>query len=286
MSNWLITQVYARKVGNLGQSAVMAQLADRASDDGTGIWPSKQKMAEGLGMTKRGIIKVIDGLIERGLVVEVGQRPCENGITIEYAIAVDQLMRLPIHQKWMKELERIGISEPRSPLPVNDVHPSAQQSSTDPCTTFTRPVNEVHPTDEPRSPKPSLTPKEPSTEVPKPKAAARKASAKVTMTADWQPAPLPDDLAKLIDLWPAERRQRELRDFREYWIERGERRPGWDRTWRQWVGRVHDRVMRDCRGSWQQTSATAHSDVAAATDAFTLRMERHKEHNPGMFGGR
>lgn len=285
MSNWLITQVYGRNIGNLGQSAVLAQLADRASDDGTGIWPSKQKMAEGLGMTKRGIIKIIDSLIGRGLVVEVGQRACKNGFVIEYAIAVDQLVQLPIQPTWLEELNRIGTSEPRSPEPVNEVHPLSATSAQDQCTTFTPQVNEVHPTSERRSPKPSLTTKEPTTEAQAPKNPKRKASVKVAMTDDWQPAALPEDLEKLVTLWPSGRHKRELREFREYWIERGERRPGWDRTWRQWIGRVHDRVMRDSRGgSYGNFAPSGAGDTGA--DAFIRRMERHKEQKPLIAGGR
>lgn len=96
MSNHLISEAYKRQIGNMARKAVMVLLADKASDDGTGIWASKQRMAEELGASKQTVIATIKSLIADGLVKEDGQRRCANGYTIQYAINVRSLRALPL----------------------------------------------------------------------------------------------------------------------------------------------------------------------------------------------
>ena len=96
MSNRLISEVYRRQVGNLAHTAVLALLADKANDDGTGIWASKMRMAEELGTSRQTIITTIKGLTADGLITEIGERRCSNGYTIEYAINVARLRSAPL----------------------------------------------------------------------------------------------------------------------------------------------------------------------------------------------
>lgn len=96
MSNHLISEAYKRQVGNMARKAVMVLLADKASDDGSGIWASKQRMADEIGATKQTVISTIKGLIAEGLVKEMGQRKSPNGYTVEYCIVVSALIALPL----------------------------------------------------------------------------------------------------------------------------------------------------------------------------------------------
>jgi biotin operon repressor len=96
MSNHLISEVYKRQIGTLAQNAVMVLLADKASDDGTGIWASKQRMADELGTTKQTVITTIKALIAAGLLREAGRRQSPNGYTVEYEINVNALHALPL----------------------------------------------------------------------------------------------------------------------------------------------------------------------------------------------
>jgi biotin operon repressor len=80
----------------MARNAVMVLLADKASDDGTGIWASKQRMADELGTSKQTVLSTIKSLMADGLLVEVGQRKSPNGYTIEYAINVAALEQLPM----------------------------------------------------------------------------------------------------------------------------------------------------------------------------------------------
>lgn len=79
MSNHLTSEVYKRQVGNIARNAVMVLMADKASDDGSGIWASKQRMADEIGASKQTVIATIKALIEDCLLREHGQRRCANG---------------------------------------------------------------------------------------------------------------------------------------------------------------------------------------------------------------
>lgn len=92
----LTSEVYRRQVGNIAHTAVMVLFADKASDDGSGIWASKQRMADELGGSKQTIIATIQSLIAAGLVKAVGERKSPNGYTVEYAINVKALRALPL----------------------------------------------------------------------------------------------------------------------------------------------------------------------------------------------
>lgn len=96
MSNHLISEVYKRKVGSLARKALMVLLADKASDDGSGIWASKLRMADELGATKQTVLNTLKSLMDDGLIREVGTRPCARGYTVEYAINPDALRALPL----------------------------------------------------------------------------------------------------------------------------------------------------------------------------------------------
>jgi len=65
------------------------------------------------------------------------------------------------------------------------------------------------------------------------------------MTADWVPGPYPADIAALLALWPPGRLEREVQNTRDYWLDRTEKRPGWDRTLHNRIRDIHDRVLRE-----------------------------------------
>jgi len=73
------------------------------------------------------------------------------------------------------------------------------------------------------------------------------AARKLAMTPDWVPSPLPKTAAELVAQWPPGRLDRELEEFRAYWIESGTKRPGWDRSWHSRINDIHDKVLRDSR---------------------------------------
>jgi len=139
MSNKISNLVQTKKIGSLTKKAILMYMADKASDDGSGIWVSKKNMAADLEMTDRAVRIHIKDMIAMGVLVEAGQRQCKTGYTVDYTINVDVVGSLGSTRE---------ASEQNAPL--NDVHPY-------PCMSFT-------PTPEPRSPKPSIEPSiEPNT---------------------------------------------------------------------------------------------------------------------------
>lgn len=139
MSNKISNLVQTKKIGSLTKKAILMYMADKASDDGSGIWVSKKNMAADLEMTDRAVRIHIKDMIAMGVLVEAGQRQCKTGYTVDYTINVDFVGSLGSTRE---------ATEQHAPL--NDVHPY-------PCMSFT-------PTPEPRSPKPSIEPSiEPNT---------------------------------------------------------------------------------------------------------------------------
>lgn len=124
MSVHLTSEVYKRQVGNIAHTAVMVLFADKASDDGSGIWASKQRMADELGASKQTIIATIQSLIADGLVKAVGERKSPNGYTVEYAINVKALRALPLVKS--HAVDQSGDLTGQAISPVKEVNSTGQ----------------------------------------------------------------------------------------------------------------------------------------------------------------
>lgn len=94
MSWKVVALVYERQVGSVLRKSVMAYCADKASDDGRGIWASKGTIAAELEAGRSSIIRTFNELVEEGLLVPEGKRACTNGATIEYRIDLNALAAL------------------------------------------------------------------------------------------------------------------------------------------------------------------------------------------------
>lgn len=148
MSNHLISETYKRQVGNMARKAVMVLLADKASDDGTGIWASKQRMADEIGASKQTVIATIKGLIADGLLREIGQRKCPNGYTVEYAIVVEALEALPLVGFHAEQKGNKGSNSltGQAASPVKSSDPTGQAALPDQSNSLTRtPLNPPEP---------------------------------------------------------------------------------------------------------------------------------------------
>lgn len=114
----------------------------------------------------------------------------------------------------------------------------------------------------------------PSTPIaPKPKPAPK--VVKVAMTPDWSPSDLSGDVGEMIADWPDGRLDQEVAEFREYWIESGEKRPGWDRTFRSRIRNIHPRVMRDHHANRDQArgAPSGYSGRGDRRDSFTRAID-------------
>lgn len=132
MSNHLTSLAYKVQIGSLLRKSVLVLLADKASDDGSGIYASKQTMADELCCSKQAVIKTIREFVNEGILEVSGKREMTNGHTVEYRLAIRKLTALDRVKRW----------------------------ASDQSTTFTgkrdAPVNDDDPTPTPRLPKPPL----------------------------------------------------------------------------------------------------------------------------------
>lgn len=63
-------------------------LADKASDDGSGIWCSKGTVQRHTELGESTVKRTITEFLREGLLVETGRRPCKNGYTVIYRIVL------------------------------------------------------------------------------------------------------------------------------------------------------------------------------------------------------
>jgi hypothetical protein len=95
LSNKVSVLVYKKAVGSPVRKSILAYLADKASDDGSGIWASKQTIADETECGRSTVIKTINDFVEEGLLAEAGKRPCASGATVVYSIILNRLLELP-----------------------------------------------------------------------------------------------------------------------------------------------------------------------------------------------
>ncbi len=78
------------------RKAVLAFMADKANDDGSGVWCSKATIAANTELALGAVRNAIKSLVADEILVEIGQRPCSTGYTWEYAIALDVVAKLDL----------------------------------------------------------------------------------------------------------------------------------------------------------------------------------------------
>ena len=126
MSNLISASVQRRLVGSATRKSVLGYMADKAADDGSGIWTSKANIARDLELSRRAVQLAIQELIRDGLVTETGQRDCKHGFTVEYSIVIEAVDNLPStrEQGSPRESGTRVTRERGSHDPVNQIHPN------------------------------------------------------------------------------------------------------------------------------------------------------------------
>jgi len=125
LSNKVSVLVYSRKLGSPVRKAVMVYFAERASDNGEGIWASKASIAAAVECGRSTVIRTINDFVAEGLLNVVGTRACRNGETVEYAINLKAVEDLdPSHS---------GTRPTAGPVPERDPYPSQSGTPTRPA---------------------------------------------------------------------------------------------------------------------------------------------------------
>ncbi|QRZ15574.1 hypothetical protein JWJ88_14675 [Paracoccus methylovorus] len=158
MSNLISASVQRRVVGSATRKSVLLYMADKAADDGSGIWTSKSNIARDLELSRRAVQLAIQDLIRDGLVTETGQRDCKHGFTVEYSIVIEAVDNLtstrgqPVdnlaatrEQGSPRESGARVTRERGSPHPVNQIHPNHPYIDTTTPTTDGPPVGNSDP---------------------------------------------------------------------------------------------------------------------------------------------
>ena len=262
MSNHLTSEVYKRRIGSLSRNAVLVLMADKASDDGSGIWASKQRMADELGCSKQTVIDVIKSLMADGLVREVGQRQNANGYTVEYLIDVAALLALPL----VPHHQSSSLTGQKS-APVKSADPTSQAALPHQSSSLTQtPLNHPEPPLVGRAGAPPATSPagnegdQDQGEAPAAGAAGGKKAlhqppnkplwAAHVLPDDWVPpavADLPTATSAMVRQWPAGAYAQAADNFRDHWsvVDRKRRTPaGHAAAFRNWLGRLHPEMIR------------------------------------------
>jgi len=88
--SWRVANLCAeRRFGSPVRKQIIMFLADKASDDGSGIWCSKGTIARHSELGDTTVKRAISEFLAEGILVETGRRPCVNGYTAIYRIDLD-----------------------------------------------------------------------------------------------------------------------------------------------------------------------------------------------------
>lgn len=261
MSNHVSSEVYKRQLGSLTRKAVMALLADKASDNGTGIWASKQTMADELDTSKQTMITTIKSLVADGLLIEVGHRRCQNGYLVEYAIVVHALRQLP-HVKAHHADQSSSLTS-QAALPVKQIYPTSQAALPDRSSSLTQ-----------TSLEPSLNHTPPT-----PRRGEERAGSLSQIPDDWKVPDrlaLPAAIAALAAQWPDGAYQAEAAAFHQHWRGTGRRKADWTAFWAARVQARHSAVLRDTKAGVSFAGSAA-NDTAAAQPALPVAAKRRED---------
>jgi len=215
MSWEVVGLVYRKKLGSHIRKTVLAYLADKASDDGRGIWVSKGNIAKALECGRSTVIRTVNEFVEEGILVPVGRRPCVNGETVEYDISLGVLG---------------GLDDLGGPVPQRDQSTSGTSPRTDQSRSGTPPVPQRDPYQSRSGTQTSLsTIQEPPS--------SKKAARATRLSPEWK---LPRSWGQwAIDAEGVDELfvRREADRFRDYWIakDKNAAKTNWEATWRNWI---------------------------------------------------
>lgn len=95
MSRYVAALVYQKRVGSMARKSILAYCAERANDDGTGVWASKVRIAKEVECSKQTVIDTMRAFVSEGLLIECGRRKTSNGYVVDYRVNVAAVKALP-----------------------------------------------------------------------------------------------------------------------------------------------------------------------------------------------
>ncbi|MEP4990624.1 MAG: hypothetical protein ABJV68_23450 [Paracoccaceae bacterium] len=93
--SWRVANTCAeRKFGSATRKQIVRFLADKASDDGSGIWCSKGTIQRHTELGETTVKRTVREFLKEGILVETGARTCKNGFTVVYRIDLTEVEAL------------------------------------------------------------------------------------------------------------------------------------------------------------------------------------------------
>jgi len=119
--SWRIANECAeRRFGSAARKQIIMFLADKASDDGSGIWCSKGTIQRHTELSESTVKRTIIDFLREGILIETGRRHCKNGYTVIYRIVLERVAAL----------EPTAEPEIETGVTVNPVQPEPGTGST------------------------------------------------------------------------------------------------------------------------------------------------------------
>jgi len=209
MSIHVHSLVYSRKFGSATRKAVALKLADYASDDGTGIYPSLSRVAAEIEVHERTVRRVVREFEAEGILVVIKKGGRGPGHTTHWKLDLKAIEQLP--QSWSKAGAVPSLERSRRTLDTNKADSLSKKGGRCVPQTIIEPSKE----------------KKKDTTYPKKKRGSR-------IPESWEPD---RDYAAAKGL-PAPEIEREAEKFRNYWRAKpgqGGVKLDWAATWRNWV---------------------------------------------------
>ena len=95
--SWRVANACAeRKFGSATRKQIIMFLADKASDDGSGIWCSKGTIQRHTELGESTVKRTIRDFLKGGILAETGTRGCKNGFTVVYRIDLAKIDALEL----------------------------------------------------------------------------------------------------------------------------------------------------------------------------------------------
>ena len=93
--SWRIANECAeRRFGSAARKQIIMFLADKASDDGSGIWCSKGTIQRHTELSESTVKRTIIDFLREGILIETVRRHCKNGYTVIYRIVLERVAAL------------------------------------------------------------------------------------------------------------------------------------------------------------------------------------------------
>lgn len=125
-----------RRFGSAPRKQIIMFLADKASDDGSGIWCSKGTIQRHTELGASTVKRTIKDFLDEGILIETGQKRCKNGHTIVYRMILANITLLELTRE--PDIETGSMMDPvqfePGTQPMVDPVPRPQRTPNNPKT--------------------------------------------------------------------------------------------------------------------------------------------------------